>query len=348
MADNKLFNYGLSALQGASNSAASTVSAPIDGLAWLLRKAGVNVGTPFGGSDWMAQQGLTAQPKNALAGYVGEALGNVLPMVVAAKAPQIAAGINRATTNALAPRTLDPQAGVIVWHGSPHQFDAFDSSKIGTGEGAQTYGHGIYAAESPEVAMKYQPRDQKLESKIMQRYSIAEKQQNYPAMEVYENFALNKTPEEVLASIHNAHYPEYDLKEALKAHQIATKEYANQSAGALYKVDIPDEHIARMLDWDKPISGQSEYVKNALAGLLENNGYRLSNSTGSDLYDLLGTTFNSEAGAADYLRKAGIPGVKYLDGNSRTVGAGTSNYVLFPGSEGLATILERNGIPLKK
>ena len=33
-----------------------------------------------------------------------------------------------------------------VWHGSPHKFYAFDASKIGTGEGAQAYGHGLYFA----------------------------------------------------------------------------------------------------------------------------------------------------------------------------------------------------------
>ena len=47
-------------------------------------------------------------------------------------------------------------AGMTAYHGSPHLFDAFDLSKIGTGEGAQAYGHGIYLAESPGVAKNYQ------------------------------------------------------------------------------------------------------------------------------------------------------------------------------------------------
>ena len=46
-------------------------------------------------------------------------------------------------------------AAATVWHGSPHKFDKFDSSKIGTGEGAQAYGHGLYLAESPDVARTY-------------------------------------------------------------------------------------------------------------------------------------------------------------------------------------------------
>jgi hypothetical protein len=47
-------------------------------------------------------------------------------------------------------------AGTIkAFHGSPHNFERFDTSKIGTGEGAQAYGHGIYLAENPAVAEEY-------------------------------------------------------------------------------------------------------------------------------------------------------------------------------------------------
>src|SRR5512147_2394588 len=45
--------------------------------------------------------------------------------------------------------------GHTVYHGSPHKFDKFDASKIGTGEGAQAYGHGLYFAENPKVAKEY-------------------------------------------------------------------------------------------------------------------------------------------------------------------------------------------------
>ncbi len=45
--------------------------------------------------------------------------------------------------------------GIRAYHGSPHDFDKFDLSKIGTGEGAQAYGHGLYFAENPKVAESY-------------------------------------------------------------------------------------------------------------------------------------------------------------------------------------------------
>ena len=42
--------------------------------------------------------------------------------------------------------------GMTVYHGSPYKFKSFDPNKIGTGEGAQAYGHGLYVAENPKVA----------------------------------------------------------------------------------------------------------------------------------------------------------------------------------------------------
>jgi hypothetical protein len=42
-----------------------------------------------------------------------------------------------------------------AWHGSPHDFDEFSLQKIGTGEGAQAYGYGLYFAGKREVAQYY-------------------------------------------------------------------------------------------------------------------------------------------------------------------------------------------------
>jgi hypothetical protein len=91
----------LDTTQAASNSAASTVSAPVDALAWLLRKAGAPIPqAPFGGSDWMRSQGLMRDVQSPVANAVGETLGGVLPIVAAAKGPQIAAGLLRMGDNA--------------------------------------------------------------------------------------------------------------------------------------------------------------------------------------------------------------------------------------------------------
>ncbi len=82
--------------QGASNSVAGNLSAPVDGINWLLKKAGMGSEMPVGGSDWLAKQGFTAEPQSRGYGLLGEALGGVTPMLAAAKAPQIAAGMAKA------------------------------------------------------------------------------------------------------------------------------------------------------------------------------------------------------------------------------------------------------------
>ena len=51
-----------------------------------------------------------------------------------------------------------PPPGIVAYHGSPHSFDQFDTSKIGTGEGAQAYGHGLYFAGNEGVAQELQGR----------------------------------------------------------------------------------------------------------------------------------------------------------------------------------------------
>lgn len=100
-------------LQAASNSAAGTVTAPVDGIAWLLRKAGIPVGEPVGGSDWAKRQGLMRDVPQSAASVAGETFGLLSPVVAAAKAPQIAKGLLQMSENAAAPRTLSGQSGVM-------------------------------------------------------------------------------------------------------------------------------------------------------------------------------------------------------------------------------------------
>ncbi len=51
----------------------------------------------------------------------------------------------------------DRSGAIRAWHGSPHDFDKFELSDrtIGSGDGAQSYGHGLYFTDSPEVAGSY-------------------------------------------------------------------------------------------------------------------------------------------------------------------------------------------------
>lgn len=48
-----------------------------------------------------------------------------------------------------------PVFNQTAWHGSPHQFDRFSTEHIGSGEGAQMHGWGLYFAEDQAVADRY-------------------------------------------------------------------------------------------------------------------------------------------------------------------------------------------------
>ena len=334
-----LLDQAHSFAQGASNGVASSLTGPVDGLAWLLRKAGVPVPqAPLGGSDWMRNVGLMQEPKERMAGLLGEGIGSALPTVIAGKAPQIANGLLQMERNAMAPRTLNPQTGAIVWHGSPHKFDKFDSSKIGTGEGAQAYGHGLYLAESPDVANGYKSTlsglDQLTPEGRAARYMDRANGDTQRAMRLaWDDYNASADSPTMM----NAAYAAIEKLQSGKT-----------PSPSLYKVDLPDEHIAKMLDWDKPLSAQSKEVQAGLKQYLGPEWDKTWDSLqGVNAYDVLanGRHGNPTGSieAAEKLRKAGIPGIRYLDGGSRTGGAGTSNYVVFPGNEGLLSILERNG-----
>jgi hypothetical protein len=224
---------------------------------------------------------------------------------------------------------LPSMAAHTVWHGSPHTFDKFDMSKIGTGEGAQAYGHGLYFAENPNVA---------------------------------SNYKVNKVSPRLKMALDDANG---DLDKAM---QIATEKakldagwvgvaeeamIANKK-GAVYKVDIPDEAIPKMLDWDKPLSEQHPDVQKVWESFTKNKpqylnpemvGGQYKNPLGKNLYGAVfeesdGMGMQARSAVTDYLKKQGILGIKYLDGNSRGSG-GTSNFVVFDDS--LPKILERNG-----
>ena len=84
---NKLAELLQSGAQGANNSVSEIVSGPIDLIGTGLRRIGVPVPeNAIGSSRWMAEHGLRMEPKNKLAGMIGEGLGGALPFVIANKA----------------------------------------------------------------------------------------------------------------------------------------------------------------------------------------------------------------------------------------------------------------------
>lgn len=251
-----------------------------------------------------------------------------------------------------------------VYHGTPHTLPPtarnplgeFDASKIGTGEGAQAYGHGIYTAENPAVAQAYQIALGRPDSAgLTKAQDIAAWAHSQgiggvnPTNVLSDEIARLEQYGKFGKRVNRADYDE--------AMQILQKGQAPTS-GNLYKIDLPDKKIAQMLDFDKPISEQPFALQQNLFNSMTNAGYTkemvnhiLNTKTGSELInDLAGRLpvrtpgpASGQEMASEFLRKAGIPGIKYLDEGSRSAGQGTRNFVVFPGEEKNMTILERNG-----
>jgi hypothetical protein len=298
--------------QSASNTVADNVAGPVDLINAGLGLFGLRSKEPVGGSEWMKRWGLKRDVGMGGARLAGETAGLLSPALLAAKAPQIAKGLLQAQENAAIPRQMNPQMGAIVYHGSPHKFDKFDSSKIGTGEGAQAYGHGLYLADAPDVAKEYQTR---LSTNVL-------RDGNAPRSAVS---ALEQKGGDADAAIKML-LERGDDKSLEGAGWLTTNK--GNFGGNLYKVDLPDTAIAKMLDWDKPLSQQAPEVQRALIKHYEDTGV-----FGVDLSKLPGVSTGAEAyrsmqlssgvqDASKTLREAGIPGIRYLDGGSRATTGG--------------------------
>jgi hypothetical protein len=208
-----------------------------------------------------------------------------------------------------------------VYHGTPHRFPAteanplgeFDASKIGTGEGAQAYGKGTYLTEDMDFAKGYKPRDPKAEEKMLRMYNKAQDRRDYNSMEVLEAAMLHRTTDELRE--------QFPRQKGL-VNRIA--KINEKSPSSLYKADLPDEMIDRMLDYDKPINEHNQSVLDALekAGINTQSAMRAGQMI---------------EGQETHLAKFGIPGIIYREGR----GKGPRNFVMFPGEEKKVRILER-------
>ena len=262
-----------------------------------------------------------------------------------------------------------------VWHGTPHrgiETTGFKLNKIGSGEGAQAYGWGMYFASQREVAQRFQPRNKRAEELMMAEYSKAERAGDYESLELWEAALTHKLSDDILSEEEFGHIP-ITKRDAVarKVREIGKK---TSAGGSLYSANIPEND--ELLDWDKPLSEQPLKVRQIIrqhklpmyderdydAIQLADGSwsiYRIDPDTreaaqvarldredarnaqealamsgaqfdaGRFLYEKIARDKNGPRGASEYLNSIGIPGLRYLDGNSRGQGEGSHNYVIW-------------------
>lgn len=139
-------------LQAASNAAAGTVAAPVDLLAFILKKAGVPIQEPVGGSDWQKRVGLLRDVPQSAASLAGETVGLLSPVAAAAKAPQIARGLlQQAEDFRRYNNVLGPQASNAVQWTKPKTFDARTVEDGISADAAETLFRAHSGRDSPGV-----------------------------------------------------------------------------------------------------------------------------------------------------------------------------------------------------
>jgi len=258
--------------------------------------------------------------------------------------------------------------GIRAYHGSPHDFDKFDISKIGTGEGAQAFGHGLYFAENEGVARSY--RDT-LGGKAIPPPKMFGNQTDADLMARAENaVALANYDKghaaQRLRSEANYFKNQGDADSATKlgalADRIETGDLTFKPHGRMYEVNI-NARPEDFLDWDKPLSQQSEKVRKTIEPALKKAAADMGKGASPEkIAQLESMGLKSVADrmrpkeidpwsldvahlATEYpnaLREAGIPGIRYKDAMSRGAEGGTSNYVVF--DDKLVSILRKYGL----
>lgn len=241
-----------------------------------------------------------------------------------------------------------------AYHGTPHKVDRFSMSKIGTGEGAQAYGWGLYFAQDESVAKYY--RDELSKGKKTNHRQVNElirelvSQNAFNEKGLTDHIAFLENEQEQTGDYASELAIAKQLKRMLDAGDI---NYG--PAGNLYQVEllVDDDQL---LDWDLPLSEQSEKVKSVLgsfspirAMLGGMRGKPWADVSvqpyfkGRDLYEEVQQDMDPEA-ASKALLAAGIKGIRFLDGSSRSKGEGNYNYVIF--DENDIQITAENGVPV--
>ncbi len=271
--------------------------------------------------------------------------------------------------------TQPVKKGIRAFHGSPHGFDKFDMSKIGTGEGAQAYGHGLYFAENEGVAKSYRdnlsrpsfintasgtPVSPGVSRLIEDSYDEllsgpGNMSSNIPRDSVRRaDQRLEQQLDDARAASDFDWYNQV-LDQKREVQRLYNDPFPNQ--GSMYEVNI-DADPEQFLDWDKPLSDVPENIRPMLQEHVQTGAYTRAQNSGiqserDKLFDLADNPTNAPISFAhdqlkrpeftEQLRREGIPGIKYLDQGSRGAADGSRNYVVF--DENLISIVKKYGIP---
>lgn len=224
-----------------------------------------------------------------------------------------------------------------AWHGSPHDFDTFDLGAIGTGEGNQAHGWGLYFAKNREVAQAYKDvlgidsveiisgdtkyrlnddiewYDNKTKSIIdaenplsMALTTLSEEGESTKAIKNLTDFIKSKKD-------NKSDYVVAQVKRAEQAIQILKdNHFDTHQWNTMFEVDIPENEY--LLNEQENIEKQSPIVKKAVSKIsneLNSSVLNNSNLSGKEFYRLLSKELGGDKSASRKLSDFGVKGITY-------------------------------------
>ena len=224
----------------------------------------------------------------------------------------------------VSPADLEQVRFMTVYHGSGAQFDRFDSSYMGTGEGNQAFGWGHYVTEVEGIGKTY------VNNVVFRNYfdgSIFAYGVSNIRSKMRDGASFEAARDSLVKSIESNYEADdrmpKNTRESLDRLNALTEETLPK--GNLYTVEIPEDTGENYFDWfaradsmiDRIGISDEEYEENDLA-------------TGEDVYHYLESREGGAKQASEFLASLGYVGIKY-PANTRGGGRedGAKNYVIF-------------------
>lgn len=276
----------------------------------------------------------------------------------------------------------EPSFSIEALHATPHKFRKFSTDFMGSGEGNQAFGWGLYFAGNVATAKSYYDNFEKGNRAILQ----GDKQ--IASADVLEKIArelsaegLSKEESKMYATgavrrlmggsdlaqlvdkldADKKDFPSHEksIEYQIKALRIILGLGLSTAAPSVYRVELNVDDSTLLL-WDSPVSDALQAEIDALQKPVDEEDWQKTfaemkalgikgddskreNFAGYQVYNELVRKTGSAKAASEWLAERGYKGIKYLDGMSRRAGEGTYNYVIFSGDDVKITGVNETG-----
>lgn len=228
---------------------------------------------------------------------------------------------------------------IRAYHGSPHDFDAFEYSPRTalTGEGAAAFGPGLYFAEKESVAQGYRDALSGISRPILDGQTlnlgdvdfaimqagrtvapdIPQRQLDLLSTNIVEAIRMNADPQQVVAALAKTDKE----RVAAEAMLSVAKGVSPSPPGKMYEVGLKTS-ADELIDWDTSLATQSPAVR-AAADELFKGDWQAWNPRGAELVSGVWNDARKTQDTGvilDVLKDKGLKGTRFLDQGSRGPG----------------------------